>query len=58
LLKFTGLSIEYFEFLIEFFELFLEVYLTDRLAGCNDNVAARVELPTLRFNFVERGGSA
>ena len=51
LLQFAGLGVQGFEFLVQRFELFLEVLVADILARRNSHVAARIERPALRFDF-------
>ena len=47
-----------FEFLVQFFELFLEVFVAYGFVRCDADVTAGFERPALRFNFLERGGAA
>ena len=50
-LKLSGLGVEGLQFLVKFFKLLLEVFVAYRLARGDSHVTARVEGPTLRFNF-------
>lgn len=58
LFKIAGLGVEHFEFLAECFELLLEVLVTHVFARSHADVAARIQAPTLCFNFLDRGGLA
>src|SRR5262245_25824628 len=53
----AGLSVQGFEFLVQGFELFLEVLITHGFAWRDTHVTARVQAPALHFNSFERGGS-
>ena len=52
------MGVEVFEFLIQGFELFLEILIGHDFARRDTHVASGVERPALRFNFIERGGAA
>ena len=43
LFEFARLRVQGFEFLVQLFELFLEVFVADCFAGCDADVAARIE---------------
>ena len=53
LFQVAGLGVERFEFLVERFELLLEVLVAHVLARSHADVAARVERPSLRFDFLD-----
>ncbi len=50
------LGVQGFEFLVQRFELLLEVLVAHGFARRDADVAAGVERPALRFDFLERGG--
>ena len=52
------LGVEGFEFLVQRFELFLEILVAHGFAGGHAHVAPGIERPALRFDFLERGGAA
>ena len=55
LFEVARVGVESNEFLVQCFELFLEVFVAHGLAGSHAQVTAGVERPALRFNFLERG---
>ena len=58
LFEVARLSVEGFEFLVQGFELFLEVLVAHGFARRDAHVAAGIERPALHFNFFERRGFA
>jgi hypothetical protein len=58
LFEVASLGVQRFEFLVEDFELFLEILVTHLFAGCDTDVPTRVERPALRFNLREHCDAA
>ena len=56
--EFAGFVVEDFEFLVESFELFLEILIAEILALGDADVAAGIERPALGFDFLKGGGFA
>ena len=54
LLQFPRLGVQRFQFLVQGFELLLEVLVADLLARRDADVAAGVELPALGFDLGQR----
>ena len=52
------MSIQHFQFLVERFQLFLEVLVADFFARGDADIATGVEAPALGFDFGKGGGFA
>ena len=55
-LKLPRFGVEDFEFLVEGFELFLEILVAEILALADADVAAGIEQPALGLDFLKGGG--
>jgi hypothetical protein len=50
-LQFQRFGIQHFQFLVERFQLSLEVFIADVFASGNANITSGVEAPALGFDF-------
>ena len=57
-LQFQCFGIQHFQFLVERFQLFLEIFVADFLTCGHTNVAAWIETPSLRFDLGKGSGFA
>ena len=58
LFKLARLRVQFFEFLVQRFELLFEVFVADGFAGSDADVAARIKRPALGFDLFQSGDFA